>query len=454
MAKIKSFSARYNGKFTDISFSTNSSLSISALTGSNGSSKSSILRDIVVCSINSEKKKTPEGGSEFNKNRQEESEITALFTEGKSIHVVAASGSPSDRFPEKNRGGRPSIYDVPNYVYLGQRIGTNLLSKKPIIELIIANLLKSGSQFFFSEISEYIFKTVGLLPQIHVEIRPRLSQKKREQRNLLDAIVQTINAGDGSKHEGYLSSKHGVEMLKSIMEEYNYDSFLDFEEFKKKKSGRAKLLLPFSNSTPTDFNPEAIALGLSTGELEVADCKVISYTCGNPYSIYELSSGEYHFLTSMLGLYLTTQAGSIVMIDEPENSLHPAWQNVFIDVLCKICQERLVDQLIIGTHSPVIISSLTDEAEVIDLSNGENSRSYYAKSVDEILLENFKLPTTRNHYFYDELQDAINLFADNQSESKCFKEIIKRLVSYRRNMRSSDPAAEIIDFLQAGRDVK
>jgi hypothetical protein len=57
--------------------------------GEKDSSKSSILRDIVVCAINGEMRGANESRSVPNHNRQEEYGIHALFTERKNIHIVA-----------------------------------------------------------------------------------------------------------------------------------------------------------------------------------------------------------------------------------------------------------------------------------------------------------------------------------------------------------------------------
>lgn len=67
-----------------------------------------------------------------------------------------------------------------------------------------------------------------------------------------------------------------------------------------------------------------------------------------------LSSGEQHEIILMFDLLFNVQPGSIVMIDEPEISLHIGWQKKFIADVLRIA--GLVGfQFVVATHSPQII---------------------------------------------------------------------------------------------------
>lgn len=67
-----------------------------------------------------------------------------------------------------------------------------------------------------------------------------------------------------------------------------------------------------------------------------------------------LSSGEQHEIILMFDLLFNVQSGSIVMIDEPEISLHIGWQKKFIADVLRI--SALVGfQFVVATHSPQII---------------------------------------------------------------------------------------------------
>jgi predicted ATP-binding protein involved in virulence len=72
-----------------------------------------------------------------------------------------------------------------------------------------------------------------------------------------------------------------------------------------------------------------------------------------------LSSGEQHELVLAYQLIFMVQPKALILIDEPELSLHVTWQHMFLDDLMRI--SKLVDlDFIIATHSPSIVHQRTD----------------------------------------------------------------------------------------------
>ncbi len=67
-----------------------------------------------------------------------------------------------------------------------------------------------------------------------------------------------------------------------------------------------------------------------------------------------LSSGEQHQLILIFELLFEMKVGSLIMIDEPELSLHVSWQKKFISDLRRIIGVNAFD-IIIATHSPQLI---------------------------------------------------------------------------------------------------
>lgn len=68
-----------------------------------------------------------------------------------------------------------------------------------------------------------------------------------------------------------------------------------------------------------------------------------------------LSSGEQHELVLMYDLLFNVPASALVLIDEPEISLHVAWQKSFIKDIDSIAQLASL-RFMIATHSPQIIN--------------------------------------------------------------------------------------------------
>ncbi|MDI1484825.1 AAA family ATPase [Polyangium sp. y55x31] len=72
-----------------------------------------------------------------------------------------------------------------------------------------------------------------------------------------------------------------------------------------------------------------------------------------------LSSGEQHELVLLSTLLFHVSPGVLVLIDEPEISLHLAWQNEFLGDLLKMVELGGYDVLV-ATHSPAIINDRWD----------------------------------------------------------------------------------------------
>lgn len=73
----------------------------------------------------------------------------------------------------------------------------------------------------------------------------------------------------------------------------------------------------------------------------------------------QLSSGEKQEIVLFYELIFDTKKGLLLLIDEPEISLHIAWQKQFLNDLVEVSKQTAV-QVIVATHSPQIISKYLD----------------------------------------------------------------------------------------------
>ena len=95
---------------------------------------------------------------------------------------------------------------------------------------------------------------------------------------------------------------------------------------------------------------------------------------GQNLSLESLSSGEQHELVLFYEFLFNVKPNSLVLIDEPEISLHVAWQTQFLKDLQKVTENAKFDVLL-ATHSPQIIADrwdLTVELKGIQPSTSAN----------------------------------------------------------------------------------
>ena len=80
---------------------------------------------------------------------------------------------------------------------------------------------------------------------------------------------------------------------------------------------------------------------------------------GKELALIDLSSGEQHEVILLYELIFCAKRNTVVLIDEPELSLHITWQKEFLKDLIKII--KLQDmQVVIATHAPAIVNDRWD----------------------------------------------------------------------------------------------
>jgi predicted ATP-binding protein involved in virulence len=87
---------------------------------------------------------------------------------------------------------------------------------------------------------------------------------------------------------------------------------------------------------------------------------------GIEYDLLQMSSGEHQILRILVGLVSERAKNSIVLIDEVELHLHPAWQTRLILALREDKESN--NQYIFTTHSP-FVKQLFYDNEIIDLGD-------------------------------------------------------------------------------------
>jgi predicted ATP-binding protein involved in virulence len=108
---------------------------------------------------------------------------------------------------------------------------------------------------------------------------------------------------------------------------------------------------------------------------------------GEKVKFEDLSSGEQNLYFRAIYLSTLNPQNSIIMIDEPEDSLHPTWQQQVMQLYQNIGENN---QVIVATHSPHIIgSSKAEEVFLLEIEGNKVGAEHpkYTKghSIDYIL---------------------------------------------------------------------
>jgi predicted ATPase len=131
-----------------------------------------------------------------------------------------------------------------------------------------------------------------------------------------------------------------------------------------------RAILPDLKSINVDYTP-AKTLGLFFDEEGV----------GRPWGVEEVSDGTLQTLAILVAIF--NPASTVLVIEEPENSVHP-W---IIRHILDACREASKSkQIILTTHSPIIINAVNpEEVWVIWRSKGESQLAQLASLDPEFL---------------------------------------------------------------------
>jgi ABC-type cobalamin/Fe3+-siderophores transport system ATPase subunit len=178
---------------------------------------------------------------------------------------------------------------------------------------------------------------------------------------------------------------------------------------------------------------------------------------GHEIDLKLLSSGEIQLFCVLTSLAGSVTKNSLVLIDEPDISLHPLWQGRFIEMLDKVLSHVHGINYLIVTHSPFIISDIKSaNATILRLSKDhENTYSSkyhgetFGKSIEEIMLEVFDLPTSRSFYLSDKVAKLAEDLQENSGKiNSSLRARIKEIHSATNQLSDTDPLRIFISKLK------
>ena len=384
----------------------------SILVGKNGTGKSTLLGQL-----------TTEINRDLAKRRKlnDEYENQLLFHEDYHSNfpteVIAVSTSPFDKFPVTR------INKVKFYTYLGLRditsisIGLGYLSK--IISSLINSIYRQNNHAI--EIGN-VLQYLGYKDEINIlldySFQPRQFEENLFSRNPIEEfdnrtnpIFRRINRqyfinSDNSLNERKLKRFHRVlhETFNQQFDFRNFNLIINRNGFENIKS---------------KHEIENLIFLFESGFIRLRDVILTKSSDYESYSIKDASSGEQSMILSILGIASRIRNSCLILIDEPENCLHPQWQETYIDILTRTFDKYQNCHFIIATHSPLIVSRLSNyNSFIVDMETGKvaNADKYINNSVDFQLANIFNHPGFKNEYL---LRIAMSIFS-NVSKSKKF----------------------------------
>ena len=175
------------------------------------------------------------------------------------------------------------------------------------------------------------------------------------------------------------------------------------------------------------------------GKLDLISAPSIKFYKANAkFELSKASSGEVQIITALIGILATIKENSLILIDEPEISLHPNWQMKYMQILRKMFENYKSCHFIIATHSHFIVSDLKgDDSRIIGLRRDNEqgiekidlgkSMDTFGWSAEEVLYRIFNVKSTRNYYLENDLYSLVNIVNRNTKEWEKLGKIIDKI---------------------------
>lgn len=129
-------------------------------------------------------------------------------------------------------------------------------------------------------------------------------------------------------------------------------------------------------------------------------------------------------------MYSPGDESFVVVIDEPENHLHPALQRILLGNLLAAFPQV---QFIVATHSPFVVGAVEDSnVYVLDYTEDKVNSTFLEEanksaSADAILREVLGVPSTFPEWVEDELQEIVSQFSDRPMTAEHLRAMRDRL---------------------------
>ncbi|UZE07033.1 ATP-binding protein [Pseudomonas corrugata] len=152
---------------------------------------------------------------------------------------------------------------------------------------------------------------------------------------------------------------------------------------------------------------------------------------GSRVPLAHASSGELSLITSMLFILSEMEGSNLLLIDEPENSLHPKWQREYIRTLYSLLSYHEIE-IVVATHSPLIVAGARMEmdvnASIYHPSNGLLDKSY-SKNIESLLWEQFDTISPSSRFLSDRLSIELDRLSRKEITEETAQDFIDSAMS-------------------------
>ena len=358
--------------------------------------------------------------------------------------IVACHFGAFEKFPtQKINGSTQTKYDVPYYKYVGAHVNGNLISSSAIA----FRLLFALNEQMDNRQRQNICSILDFIGYDHrISLSYSLVMKSKKSGDAREVISQRV---EKDREYRNFSKQEKNEKIIQLYKFYNqkassnkirYDYHIDFDS---------------DNPSKESFDELQYIYKLKQYDL-VNSANVIFHKQECNITSEDMSSGEFAILSTVLSISAAADnPHTLVLLDEPELSLHPNWQMTLIDNLDRALANQ-VCHMIIATHSHMLVSDLPvkrsfvtqlEQDEKGNLNATAISECTYGWSAEEVLLKVFKTATDRNRYFGERIGRLLEKMGNNSIQPKEVTGELKELQEISKHLSDIDPMKTILNTI-------
>lgn len=441
----------------------------SVLIGTNGAGKSTIMKEIVDffidlhASVNEKEQRLPSAnkgrlkgikyhidGVDCEVIRMEKNYFARIngyfrnLNELRLPSIVACHFGAFDKLPtQKVNGSQQTKYDVSCYKYVGAHVNGNMISSSAIAFRLLFALNEQMDDRQRQNICS-ILDFIGYDHKITLSYTFVLKKKSDKAASVLidERVGKDREYSNMTKQEKSTISNQLLSYykIKTASGQAQHEYEINFEEDKASEGTDDELQIIYK---------------LKQCEL-VNSANVIFHKKGCCITSEEMSSGEFAILSTVLSISAAADdAHTLVLLDEPELSLHPNWQMTLIDNLDRALYKKAC-HLLIATHSHMVVSDLPMKRSFVsqiekdregNLKSTPIAECTYGWSAEEVLLKVFKTATDRNRYFGERIGKLLEEKGTNSIKPKDVVDELKELQEISMHLSDIDPMKMVLNTI-------
>lgn len=407
---------------------------ITVLNGENGSKKSVLLRLINTAALD----RPATGGS-----AKWPAKISLIW-DAPPKQVIAISGTYSDRFPVIAGvpiGRSLTGYDLDTYSYFGPRHASGSAGRARIAtQLFLSMVSRPVRDAARAKSVRAVLARLGYCTVVRALVVPNKS------------VADSGGDVAGDRLKAFISRQIKNVERSDATYARKLTAFLrgllvqdDLVGVVSKVLQRRDIIVELGDGSDKADGLNELAPYLTTGLLVVDELEFqyIEYQKrpenDRTVGVDELSSGQLQLLNNLLNLALNIQDGTLVLIDEPENSLHPEWQRDYASLLRESMECAQHCHAVVATHSPLVASGVRrDEGSLIGLRRNEEnvlvatpSATAHGWLPEAVLEERFDMESARAPELSTAVETALKLLKKRGADRGAVKDacdVLRRLV--------------------------